>query len=440
MITLFLILSTLAFIAYFYAIWLWYLWIIPLLLCILFFVFSIGWLLQKDRASSLFNDYWLFCAWIVIQVWLFLILQFFWALAIPSFLFLIMINMLLLVGSYIFKYKDGTIVWHVWFGFVFIALLCYVGIVHWAQDCFNIFRLIWCLYLWVVAFITCVLSIWYDMHKNMYYLLFVLLCGSIMILLFKLTSNIYIFLIEMCVLLAWLYSTIDYILKHKPPTQTQVKEISVRRILAWERVLQKIPQHNNLSQIVYDFVYEMPRFVKYILEFANTLIIIILIYLYFKNALSLKWSMEQLFYRIIMIWFIVNVYLLKKIDYTSIVQRLFTYLVINFAIYISLFSAFSGDIWNIVIWWIVWNLISSVVVFHVHKTKLWQYLRKIDYLFWIFATILAMIVNVILLINTWLSAKLLFPIVLLYVWIQGMLLYYSLRFVHKIQEVEEDNE
>jgi len=439
-ITLFLILSTLAFIAYFYAIWLWYLWIIPLLLCILFFVFSIGWLLQKDRASSLFNDYWLFCAWIVIQVWLFLILQFFWALAIPSFLFLIMINMLLLVGSYIFKYKDGTIVWHVWFGFVFIALLCYVGIVHWAQDCFNIFRLIWCLYLWVVAFITCVLSIWYDMHKNMYYLLFVLLCGSIMILLFKLTSNIYIFLIEMCVLLAWLYSTIDYILKHKPPTQTQVKEISVRRILAWERVLQKIPQHNNLSQIVYDFVYEMPRFVKYILEFANTLVIIILIYLYFKNALSLKWSMEQLFYRIIMIWFIVNVYLLKKIDYTSIVQRLFTYLVINFAIYISLFSAFSGDIWNIVIWWIVWNLISSVVVFHVHKTKLWQYLRKIDYLFWIFATILAMIVNVILLINTWLSAKLLFPIVLLYVWIQGMLLYYSLRFVHKIQEVEEDNE
>lgn len=440
MITLFLILSTLAFIAYFYAIWLWYLWIIPLLLCILFFVFSIGWLLQKDRASSLFNDYWLFCAWIVIQVWLFLILQFFWALAIPSFLFLIMINMLLLVGSYIFKYKDGTIVWHVWFWFVFIALLCYVGIVHWAQDCFNIFRLIWCLYLWVVAFITCVLSIWYDMHKNMYYLLFVLLCGSIMILLFKLTSNIYIFLIEMCVLLAWLYSTIDYILKHKPPTQTQVKEISVRRILAWERVLQKIPQHNNLSQIVYDFVYEMPRFVKYILEFANTLVIIILIYLYFKNALSLKWSMEQLFYRIIMIWFIVNVYLLKKIDYTSIVQRLFTYLVINFAIYISLFSAFSGDIWNIVIWWIVWNLISSVVVFHVHKTKLWQYLRKIDYLFWIFATILAMIVNVILLINTWLSAKLLFPIVLLYVWIQGMLLYYSLRFVHKIQEVEEDNE
>lgn len=436
MITLFLILSTCAFIAYFYAIWLWYLWIIPLLLCISFFVFSLWWLLQKGRANSLFNDYWLFFAWIVILVWLFLILQFFWALAIPSFLFLLIINILLLIWSYIFKYEDGKIVWHIWFWFVYLALLIYVGIVFWAQDCFNIFWIIWCLYLWIVAFITCILRLWYEVDKNMYYLLFVLFWWAIMILLFKLTSNIYIFLIEMCICLAWLYFLIDYILRNKPPTQTQVKEISVRRILAWERVLQKIPQHNNFSQIVYDFVQNMPQIVKYVLEFANTLVIIILIYLYFRNALSLKWSMEQLFYWIIMILFIVNVFLLKKIDYTSIVQRLFTYLVINFAIYISLFAAFSGDVWNIVIWWIAWNLISSVVVFHVHKTKLGQYLRKVDYLFWIFATILAMIVNVILLINTSLSAKLLFPIILLYVWIQGMLLYYSLRFVHKIKEEE----
>jgi hypothetical protein len=81
---------------------------------------------------------------------------------------------------------------------------------------------------------------------------------------------------------------IDYVLKHKPPTQTQVKEISVRRILAGERVLQEIPQHNKLAETIYEFVKDTPRFVKYVLEFANTLIIVVLIYLYFKNALSLK--------------------------------------------------------------------------------------------------------------------------------------------------------
>jgi hypothetical protein len=178
--------------------------------------------------------------------------------------------------------------------------------------------------------------------------------------------------------------------------------------------------------------------VKYVLEFANTLIIVVLIYLYFKNALSLKWSIEQIFYWIIMVLFIMNVILLKKIDYTSTIQRLFTYLVVNFAIYISLFAAFEWDVWSIVIWAIVWNLMSSAVVFRVHKTKIWQYLRKTDYIFWIFATILAMVVNVILLFNTELSAKLLFPIILLYVWVQWMLLYYSLKFVSKIKEVEEE--
>jgi len=437
-VSLFLILSVSLFIAYFYAIWLRYLWIIPLLLCLAFFVFSIGWLLQKERVNSLFNDYWLFFAWLIILVGLFLILQFFGAPAISSFLFLIIINILLLIWSYIFKYEDGKIVWHIWFGFVAFSLLVYLGIVFGIQVCMDAFMSIWCLYLGVVAFIVCLLSLWYEIKQNMYYLLFVLVWGAIVIFFYKLIFNIYVFLIIVAVCLWLLYFLIDYVLKHKPPTQNQVKEISVRRILAGERVLQEIPQHNRLAEIIYDFVNETPRFVKYVLEFANTLIIVILIYLYFKNALSLKWSIEQLFYRIIMILFIVNVILLKKINYTSTVQRLFTYLVVNFAIYISLFAAFEWDVWNIVIWWIVWNLISSAVVFRVHKTRLGQYLRKTDYLFWIFATILAMIVNVILLFNTTLSGKLLFPIILLYVWFQGILLYYSLRFVHKIKEVEID--
>lgn len=438
MVTLFLILSVSLFIAYFYAIWLWYLWIIPLLLCILFFVFSIGWYLQKERANSLFNDYGLFFARIIILIWLFLILQFFGAPTVSSFLFLLIINILLLIWSYIFKYEDGKIVWHIWFWFIALAFLIYTWIVFGLPVALDTIMSIWCLYLWVVWFIVCVLSLRYEIDKNMYYLLFILFAWWIIIFFYKLIFNIYIFLIVVCACLSALYFFIDYVLKHKPPTKTQVTEISVRRILAWERVLQKIPQHNDLSQKIYDFVNGTPKLVKYILEFANTLIIVVLIYLYFRNALSLKWSMEQLFYRIIMIWFLVNVYLLKKIDYTSTVQRLFTYLVINFAIYISLFSAFSWDVGNIVIWWIVWNLISSAVVFHVHKTKLWEYLRKIDYLFWIFATILAMIVNVILLINTGMSAKLLFPIILLYVWVQCMLLYYSLRFVKRIKEVEVD--
>jgi hypothetical protein len=69
-------------------------------------------------------------------------------------------------------------------------------------------------------------------------------------------------------------------------------------------------------------------------------IILLLIYLYLQNALALQGSVEQIFYRLITAGFITNVYLLKKINYTSVIQRLLTFVVINFAIYISLFSAF----------------------------------------------------------------------------------------------------
>lgn len=440
MIAFLLILSVLLFMAYFYAIWLWYLWIIPLLLCIVFFALSIGGLWKKGNANSLFSSYWLYFARVLILVWLFLILKFFGADTISSCLFLLILNILFLFWSYIFKYHDWKIVSHIWFSFITLLILVYVWIVYWFQSCFDAISSIWCLYLWVIAFIVCIFSLWIDIEKYMHYLLFVLLWWALVIMLYNSISDIYVFLIALCICLACVYYAIDYVLIHKPPTQTQVKEISVRRILAGERVLQKIPQHNDFFKRVYDFVFEMPQLVKYLLEFVNTLIIVVLIYLYFVNALSLKWSLEQLFYWIIMFGFIVNVYLLKKINYTSIIQRLFTYLVINFAIYISLFAGFAGDVWNIVIWWIVRNLASSAIIFRIHKTKIGQYLRKIDYLFWIFTTVLAMVVNIILLISTWMSAKLMFPIMLLYVWVQCMLLYYSLKFVHKIQEVEENEE
>ena len=113
-------------------------------------------------------------------------------------------------------------------------------------------------------------------------------------------------------------------------------------------------------------------------------------------------------------------------------------MVINFAIYISLFSALKWDLGSIVFLWILRNIISTMMVFHIHKTKLGIYLRKIDYLFWIFTTMLALVVNIILLFHTDIVWQLLFPIILLYVWVQGMMLYYSIKYINKIKEVVVD--
>ena len=165
---------------------------------------------------------------------------------------------------------------------------------------------------------------------------------------------------------------------------------------------------------------------------------LLVIYLYFKRTISLQWSVEQIFYWIIMIWFIANVYALKKIDYTSIFQRLITFLVVNFAIYISLFSIFKWDIEQVAWRWILRNVLSTCMIFSIHKTKLWEYLKKIDYVFWIFTTILALIINIILLLNTQITKSMAFSIILLYVWFQWFLIYYSIKYIKKIKEVNTD--
>ena len=430
------IISISMFIAYFYAIWLWYLWLIPLILLIGTLVYNVWDLSLKNKVSSLITWYWLFLAWIIIMIWFFLSAKFFDVSTTSSILFLLIVNILFFIWSYLFKYEDWKKISHLWFLVTVLSFIIYTWIVHGGRVTFQVFSYMWILYFALIWFTVFILWIKYEISKNLKYLFFVLAWWAIILALYKSIANIYVFLIVLVVLLQVLYSAVYYVLQHKPPTLSEQKEISIRRILAWERILKKQNDWKlKIPQSIYDFVDEMPQIVKYCIEWINTFIILILIYLYFKNTLSLKWSVEQIFYWVIMLWFIVNVYSLKKINYTSVVQRLITFLVINFAIYISLFSAFKWDIETVALFGIVWNILSTSMVFSIHKTKIWSYLTKIDYSFWTFTTLLAMIVNILLLFNTQIQKAFLFPMILLYVWIQWFLIYYSIKYIKKIEEV-----
>lgn len=437
MIFILLALSIVAFVLYFYIIGLWYLWLIPIFALLAFIIYYISGISFKEKTNNLFKNYWLFLAWIVVQLGIFFILKFF-AVAIPnSFLFLIGLNLLLWLLSYVFTYKDGKKIAELAYYTIITTFLVYILSTQSVEVFFTVFSYFWLLNTAVVAFIVFVLSIFFDVEEYVSYKFFILFLWAIFIVLYFNIDNIYLFLIIITVWLGIIYFFIHKILSIKLPTEMQIKELSVRRILAWERVLSQKPSFSKFSQSTYSFVSAFPNFVKYSLEFANTFVVLALIYLYFKNALVLQWGIDHLFYWLIMVWFIVNVYLLKRINYTSTIQRLLTFLIINFAIYLSLFSAFDGDLWWIMFLAIMRNILSTVMVFYIHKTKIAKYLRKVDYLFWIFSTLLALVVNITLLFQVELAWQLLFPLVLLYVWIQGMAMYYAIKYINKIQEVEE---
>lgn len=440
MTALLLILSIAAFSSYFYIIWFWYLWLIPVLLFLIFFIYNVNWISFKHKTNSLLQNYALFFVWIVIQFWLFFLFKFFDISSIWSICTIMSINVLFWFLSYIVKYEDWKKIAQFAY-YIFIIVLLLLSLWNYGvETSLNVFFYMWILTFAIVGFIVFVFSIKYKIEDYLNYQFLILALGSFWILLFKQIDNIYIFLITSVLALGAIYVLIFRILSNKPPTESEIKEISVRRILAWERVLKEVNKNREFSKKLYSFVFGFPNFVKYWFEFANSLVILILIYLYFQNALHLAWNMEQIFYRLVTVGFIINVYLLKKINYTSIVQRLLTFLVINFAIYISLFSAFWWNIWSVVFLAIIRNIISTMMVFHVHKTKIGTYLRKIDYLFWIFTTMLALVVNIVLLFHSNLAWWLLFPIILLYVGIQWISLYYSIKYINKIKEVPKEDE
>ncbi|HKL44324.1 MAG TPA: hypothetical protein VJ892_03530 [Candidatus Absconditabacterales bacterium] len=429
-------LSIVAFIAYFYAIGFWYIGFIPLLVFLISIIYYISGISFKSRGKNILQKYGLFLAWIIILLGLFGVLKFFAISDTGSLLFLVALNIVFWIGSYIFKYNDGKSISQVGYYSTILALLFYIWITTGFNSFFLSFTMFWGLTLAIISFVVFLIGIKNKIEEYMKYKLFVFILGALGLALYQNIENIYIFLLISVISLSFLYSYIHYVLSKRPPSDTQAKEISVRRILAGERVLKDSSKNNVWSNKVYSFVDNIPIVVRFFLEGLNIIIIILLIYLYFKNALSLQGSIYQIFYRLITFGFITNVFLLKKINYTSTIQRLLTFVVINFAIYISLFSAFQGDIGRVVFLGIVRNVICAMMVFHIHKTKLGIYLKKIDYLFWIFTTIVALVVNVVLLFHTQIVSQLLFPIILLYAGIQGMALFYAVKYINKIQEIK----
>lgn len=61
---------------------------------------------------------------------------------------------------------------------------------------------------------------------------------------------------------------------------------------------------------------------------------------------------------------------------------------------------------------------------------------KTDYMYWIVASVGAMIVNVVLLMKTDLPGQLIFFLVLVYLGLQSMIIYYAARYLsNKIQTI-----
>lgn len=324
---------------------------------------------------------------------------------------MIVANIVLWIVSYIVGYNDGKSLFQFGYYILLAVFLLVCGTKLSLTDFFDLLFFLSLFHMSVTAFIVFIVGIGYEIERNLYYTFFVTLISVLFFLVIKvLSSHFTVALALDSILLTGIYSAFWRFIQKKPPVR---ERISVRRILAGERVTSHVFFSHKMLHWIYEFIDTMPVLYKNILESLNVFLVISLI-VYFLGHRGNLGDLNQFLYWVVISFFVGNVLLLKKIQYTSIVQNLFLFLVFHFAIYVSFFSYFEGNFQSIATWAIVWNLATSVFLFYADRI-LGKTFIVLDYWYWIVASLLFFFINVILLINSQLAGELIFFLVLLYV-------------------------
>ncbi len=137
--------------------------------------------------------------------------------------------------------------------------------------------------------------------------------------------------------------------EYRPITIKVKKEISVRQILAGKKISNNtyIPEENQRLAIVSSYIQEMPARTRMTLQAANIIIIMSGILMYINHVTQDTSQVQHWIFRGIIISFIATNIILKYMSIQSIVQKIALYLVVNFAIYVTLFILFGQDIGTI---------------------------------------------------------------------------------------------
>lgn len=136
------------------------------------------------------------------------------------------------------------------------------------------------------------------------------------------------------------------------------------------------------------------------LEGTNMLLVGLLLITYLLGIGETIPQMHQILFWLVIVLFTTNVLLLKRLGFTSVVQKLVVFTVANFAIYATLFALFQGNYGEIALWGIVWNVLSGIAIFYAPSTLIANALQKRDYLYRVGTTVAALVANIILLAHS----------------------------------------
>ena len=415
---------------FFYLIGLWYLALLPLAVLVFMLSHGIKNIFTGIKLEILREKWSLVLIWLITMIWISWILFFVWIKEISVYMSLLVLNILLMFGSHIFDYDDGKLIFEIWAWLLVIVILWTVLFSSWFFPFCNAILLMASLMLWVYAFLQFVIWIFYPTDERWLYEIAILWA---IVLWWAIINHFYpaewIFALSLFIL-ALVFCGIYIVQKREMPAK-QTTMISVRRILAGERIFKKL----NVPKwkiALHEWLENSPKRFDRIFEFFNIGLLIFLLLFFFWWIFTSSEVSLWFGYWLGIAVFLINTFLLKRIWYATDVSRFALALIANFVLY-SVLLISGSSIETILPFLIVWGFLCQIALFFVDRINLTFFSDK-DFVYRMVSTFIAFVCNIILLCRVGLPGQFLFSVIFVYVGAELALMYYIFRFLNDRRE------
>ena len=415
---------------FFYLIGLWYLALLPLAVLVFMLSHGIKNVFTWIKLEILREKWSLILIWLITMIGISWILFFVWIKEISVYMSLLMLNIFLMFGSRIFDYDDGKLIFEIWAWLMVVVILWTVLFSSWFFAFFDAVILMASLMLWVYAFLQFVIWIFYPTDEKWLYeivVLWAIAVGWSIIDYFYPAEWVFALWFFVLVLIFWGI----YIVQNREMPKEQTARISVRRILAGERIFKKL----NVPQwkiSLHEWLENSPKRFERVFEFFNIGLLIFLLLFFFWWIFTSSEVSLWIGYWLWIALFLINTFLLKRIWYATDVSRFALALIANFVLY-SVLLISGSSIESVLPFLIVWGFLCQIALFFVDRVNLTLFSDK-DFVYWMVSTFIAFVCNIILLCRVDLPGQFLFSVIFVYVGAELALMYYIFRFLQERRE------
>lgn len=440
----------LVFILYFFAIWVWRLWLLPLIIMValLFggentfqwgstevWTSAVSWWITLDSLSDFITKHALVIARTLIVLWWWWLVDIYANLGSDQLFWLLGAHIILRLWSYVYDFNDGKKIFHVWY---YVTLFLLFLQIFKLVDLYSFIHYVMAFVVLTMAIYASIVFLMSTLDKNVdrisKYMFFILFNISVIFLIYLRWRDD----LHSAVVLAQVYLMALYVIIYGVrwwykgmKDELEIDELYLaEEILQWKRVLwRNIPFVGEAVLTANKFLDSLDARTTFSLSFLNIVLVVIQVYLFVSGFGHGEMWLTQFVFWFGLAAFFVNYLLLRELWFYHELQRAVAFILLNFWIYLSIIKGFGNHLYWIVILWIGWSILNSIAIFLGERLQLSALLNKQDYLYWLWTTVLASFVNVYFILRLPLSGQFRFSVMFIYLGVQSVLLLYALRHI-----------